>query len=106
QVLVRSWGTVAPKRAFVTGHGARHAQGCVAVKIICSQTELNKFAKRVELFGDKLTGADDTQGFTTVLLLDAAEFLGHRRERVVPIDTGQSASLIAQKWIAGAVGGF
>ena len=38
QVLVRPWRSVATKRALISGHSARHAQSCVAVEILRSQT--------------------------------------------------------------------
>ena len=58
---------------LVAGDGGGHAEGGVAVVVAGAEAELDEFAEGVELLGEELTGADDSEGFVAVALLDVAE---------------------------------
>src|ERR1700736_3938612 len=95
-VGVRARRAVAAKGKLVAGDGAGHAEGCVAVVIAGAESELNEFTEGVELLGEKLAGADDAEGVTTVVLLDSSEALDHGVEGFVP-GYGRELAILAEE---------
>ena len=77
EVFVRPRRSIAAKRALVSRDGAGHAQCRVSIKILGSQTELDKLAQCVKLLGDKLAGTHYAERVTPIFFLNAAEFLRH-----------------------------
>src|SRR6516164_124836 len=87
QVVIASGRTVAAEGSLVARDGAGHAQSGVAVEVVGAEPELYQLAKRVELFGYQLAGADHGEGIRAVPLLDGADTRDHGIERFTPAHT-------------------
>jgi hypothetical protein len=75
---------VAAEALLVAGHGARHAQGGVAVVVADAEAEPGQLAEGVELLGHQLPGGEDGDGVGTVLGQEPPELADGDTDRLVP----------------------
>ena len=102
-VGVGARGAVAAEGELVASDGAGHAEGGIAVAVASGEAELNQLAEGVELLGEELTGADDSERVFAVALLDGGKVFDEGVESFVPRDRNEVA-VLAQERLPGAAG--
>ena len=93
EVFVRAGRPIAAKRPFVAGNGAGHTQRCVAVIVLCRESELHEFAECVELFCNKLSRTHHTESIAAVSRLRVAKLRDQGAEGFLPADRNQFSAL-------------